>query len=151
LIFLTFLKLEFVVKSINRYLISIVFVLISPAVIAEWTKVADGNMFIPDQYIDMSSVKQAGPMAIYRQVNVLSQGTALLTEDLASKLSIYEYDCMNNTFRVLQSIGFSKAWATGDQVVLQSTSQNLREWHDLPLHPLGQGTFDILCPGGKVD
>jgi hypothetical protein len=145
------MKLEFVVKSINRYFISIVFVLISPAVIAEWTKVSDGNMLIPDQYIEINSVKQAGPMAIYRQVNVLSQGPALITEDLASKLSIYEYDCMNNKFRVLQSIGFSKAWATGDQVVLQSTSQNLREWYDLPLHPLGQGTFDILCPGRKVD
>ena len=145
------MKLEFVVKSINRYLISIVFVLISPAVIAEWTKVAAGNILEPDQYIETNSVKQTGPMAIYRQVNVLSQGPALLAEDLASKRSIYEYDCMNKKFRVLQSIGFRKAWATGDQVVLQSTSQNLKEWHDLPPHSLGQVTFDILCPGGKVD
>jgi hypothetical protein len=145
------MKLEFVVKSINRYLISIVFVLISPAVTAEWTKVSEGNMLVPDQYIETNSVKQTGPMAIYRQVNVLSQGPALLTEDLASKLSIYEYDCMNNKFRVLQSIGFRKAWATGDQVLLQSTSQNLREWNELPPHSLGLSTFDILCLGGKVD
>jgi hypothetical protein len=58
---------------------------------------------------------------------------------------------MNKKFRVLQSIGFRKAWATGDQVVLKSTTQNLKEWHDLPANSLGQVTFDILCPGGKVD
>lgn len=135
----------------NSYFVSIVFVLISPAVIADWTKVAAGNILEPDQYIETNSVKQTGPMAIYRQVNVLSQGPALLAEDLASKRSIYEYDCMNKKLRVLQSVGFRKAWATGDQVVLHSTSQNLKEWHDLPPHPLGQVTFDILCPGGKVD
>lgn len=145
------MKLELVVKSKNRYLMSIVFVLISPAVVAEWIKVVAGNILEPDQYIETNSVKQAGPMAIYRQVNVLSQGPALLAEDLVSKRSIHEYDCMNKKFRVLQSIGFRETWATGDPVVLQSTSQNFKEWHDLPPHSLGQVTFDILCPGGKVD
>lgn len=138
-------------KSIKHYFISFVFLLVSPAVIADWTKITAGNILEPDQYIETNSVKQTGPMAIYRQVNVLSQGPALLAEDLASKRSIYEYDCMNKKFRVLQSIGFRKAWATGDQVVLKSTTQNLKEWHDLPPNSLGQVTFDILCPGGKVD
>jgi hypothetical protein len=145
------MKLELGVKLMNRYLISLVFVLMSPAVIAQWTKVADGSTLEPDQYIETNSVKQAGPMAIYRQVNVLSQGPALIAEDLASKLSIYEYDCMNNKFRVLQSIGFRKAWATGDQVELQPTSKNLKEWRDLPSNSLGQVTFNMLCPGGKAD
>ena len=145
------MKLELIVKSIKHYFISFVFLLVSPAVIADWTKITAGNILEPDQYIETNSVKQTGPMAIYRQVNVLSQGPALLAENLASKRSIYEYDCMNKKLRVLQSIGFREAWATGDQVVLQSTSQSLREWHDLPPHSLGQFTFEILCASGKDD
>lgn len=145
------MKLELVVKSIGRYFISIVLILFSPSVIAEWTKVADGNILELEHYIEMNSVKQTGPMAIYRQVNVLSQGPVLLAQDLSSKLSIYEYDCMNSKFRILESFGYSKLWATGERVVLQSPSQRSKEWHDLPPHSLGQITFDILCPGDRAN
>lgn len=148
---MTVIKLEIIVKSINRYFISFIFVLISPAVVADWTMVAAGNILEPDQYVETNSVKQTGPMAIYRQVNVLSQGPGLRVKDISSRLSLYEYDCMNRKLRVLQSSEFSGAWATGEKVVSQTTSLGLKEWHVLPPHALGQTTFDMLCPGGKPD
>lgn len=145
------MNMEFEVKSISRYFIFIVMFLISTNMMAEWMKIANGNLLEPEQYIETSSVKQSGPMAIYRQVNVLSQGPGLRAKDISSRLSMYEYDCMNSKLRVLQSAEFSGAWATGEKAVLQTTSLSLKEWHDLPPHALGQTTFDILCPGGKAD
>lgn len=145
------MNMEFEVKSISRYFLSIVMFLSSTTVMAEWMKIANGNLLEPEQYIETSSVKQTGPMAIYRQVSVLSQGPGLLAKDFSSRLSIYEYDCMNSKLRVLQSSEFSGAWASGEKIVLQTTLVGLKEWHDLPPHALGQTAFDILCPGSKAD
>lgn len=145
------MNVEFEVKSISRYFISIVMFSTSPTVMAEWMKIANGNMLEPEQYIDTSSVKQTGPMAIYRQVNVLSQGPGLRAKDIASRLSKYEYDCMNNKLRVLQSLEFSGAWATGEGIVVKTTSLGLKEWRYLPPDALGRTTFEILCPGVKAD
>ncbi len=114
---------------------------------AEWKKIANGNWQEPEQYIEMDSVKQTGPMAIYRQVNVLSQGGALLPKGVSSKLSLYEYDCMNSKFRVLQTSAYSETWATGDKVVLPSPTHKSTAWQDVPAQSLGQIALSMLCPG----
>ena len=139
--------MQFAMKSISRYSISMVIVLMCTTAGAEWKKIANGNWQEPEQYIEMDSVKQTGPMAIYRQVNVLSQGGALLPKEVSSKLSLHEYDCMNSKFRVVQTSAYSEAWAAGDKVVLPSPTQKSKDWQDLPPQSLGQITLSMLCPG----
>ena len=143
--------MEFEVKSLSHYLVSIVMFSISANVMAEWMKIANGNLLEPEQYLETSSVKQTGPMAIYRQVNVLSQGPGLLAKDISSRLSIYEYDCMNRKLRVLETSEFTGAWAGGEKAASQTSSLGSKQWQSLPPHALGQTAFDILCPGGKAD
>ena len=58
----------------RQSLICLLFTFASPFAIADWQILSDGNKQEPEQYIDLQKVKQTGPMAIYRQVPVLSHG-----------------------------------------------------------------------------
>ena len=138
-------------NSLGHSFIALYLVLFGSVAIAEWTKVSNDLSNESGHYIDQDSVKQAGPMAIYRQVKVLSQDPLVLNQGIRSKLSIYEYDCMNTKFRLLEAFGFSAAWAKGEKIELQPTESNSRQWQDLPIHALGQVTFNMLCPSGKDD
>jgi len=133
---------------VRQYFVGLFFIFISPFVMAEWQILSDGGSDEPQQYIDLQNVKQAGPMAIYRQVQVLSQGAAVSTPDVLSTLLLYEYDCMNTKFRLLEATGFSMQWAKGQAMTL-SVSSSSTKWLPLPLQALGQKTFDLLCPDGK--
>lgn len=66
---------------------------------AEWTTIVSDPRLKLEHYIDQDSVKQSGPMAIYRQVKVLRQGDELANLGIQSVLGNYEYDCMNVKFR----------------------------------------------------
>jgi hypothetical protein len=133
---------------VRQYFVGLFFIFISPFVMAEWQILSDGGSDEPQQYIDLQNVKQAGPMAIYRQVQVLSQGAAVLTPGVLSTLLLYEYDCMNTKFRLLEATGFSMQWAKGQAMTL-SVSSSSTKWLPLPLQALGQKTFDLVCPDGK--
>ena len=129
----------------------ICFWLISTPVFAQWQRITEANAKELEHHVDMQSVKQAGPMSIYRQINVLSQGTAFKQQSLASTLSLYEYDCMNAKLRVLQVTGFSQAWGAGDKVLVTLPASSANAWQALPDTPLGQQTLDLLCPDGKEE
>jgi hypothetical protein len=118
---------------------------------AAWEKVSEANAADPEMYIEMESVKQAGPMSIYRQVKVLSQGPSLNLTPMGSKVELYEYDCMNSKLRILQVSGYSQAWATGEAADAPPLNAVMREWQDLPKSQLGQPTLNVLCPSGKDD
>ena len=121
----------------------------STTVFAEWQRITDDNAKELEHYVDMQSVKQTGPMSIYRQIQVLSQGAALKPQSLASTLSLHEYDCMSAKLRVLQVTGFSQAWGEGDKVLVSTSPASA--WQALPDSPLGQQMVDLLCPSGKDD
>ena len=130
------------------YFIGLLFYFFSPYSMAEWQLLADGGPREPQQYIDLQNVKQTGPMAIYRQVHVLSQGASVADHGFLSTLALYEYDCMNPQFRLLQTSGFSRQWAEGEGVTV-SASSGPAAWLPLSTHALGQKTFDLLFPDGK--
>jgi hypothetical protein len=79
--------------------------------------------------INTGTVKQTGPMAIYRQVQVRSQENEKEGDALTTQL--YEYDCMGSKMRIL--------------------NKPEPQWQELPEHPLGQETFQLLCPSGRDD
>lgn len=136
-----------------RSFISIVicFCLTSTPVFAEWQRITDGHAKELEHYVDMQSVKQAGPMSIYRQIQVLSQGSSLKQQSFESTISLHEYDCMNAKLRVLQVAGFSQPWGAGDKVLVTLPASNANAWQSLPVTPLGQQMVDLLCPSGKDD
>jgi hypothetical protein len=129
-----------------KFIIFLVFIATSPSVLAEWQRLADDkkNEIV---FIDLETVMQTGPMAIYRRVNVLTQAAEI--GKILSKLAVYEYDCMNTKMRILETSGFSGKWADGEKMTLPPEATELKEWHKLPSTSLGQKTFNILCPGGE--
>jgi hypothetical protein len=133
---------------LRQYFIGLSFIFVSPFALADWQVLSDGGSQDSEHYIDLQNVKQTGPMAIYRQVHVLSQGRAVADNGVLSTLALYEYDCMNTKFRVLQTSGFSRQWAEG-QPVTSSESSGPAEWLALSMQALGKKTFDLLCPDGK--
>ncbi len=133
---------------VRQHVIGLFFMLISPFVMAEWQLLSEANPEDSKQYIDLQNVKQTGPMAIYRQVRVLTQGVTVATNGVLSTLALYEYDCMNAKFRLLQTSGFSRLSAEGERMT-DSASSSPAKWLSLSEQALGQKTFDLLCPDGK--
>ena len=138
-------------KSLRGFFFLLMLASVNSSVYAAWEKVSEANAADPEMYIEMESVKQAGPMSIYRQVKVLSQGPSLNVNRMGSKVELYEYDCMNSKLRIVQVSGYSQAWATGEAADAPSLNAVMREWQDLPKSQLGQATFNMLCPSGKDD
>jgi hypothetical protein len=143
--------MELLMKSLRDYLFVLMLASVNSSVYAKWEKVSEANAADPEMYIEMESVKQAGPMSIYRQVKVLSQGPSLNLNRVGSKVELYEYDCMNSKLRILQVAGYSQVWATGEAVNAPPLNPEVREWQDLPKSQLGLPTFNMLCPSGKDD
>ena len=135
----------------HQCLMSLAMLAACPLVQAEWQQVSQENAQDIEHYLDQQSVKQTGPMSIYRQVRVLSQGTGLKPSALESMISLHEYDCMNAQLRVLQVTGFSLPWGAGDKVLVTLPASSANAWQALPDTPLGQQMVDLLCPSGKDD
>ena len=123
-------------------------VLVSSSVLAEWQRLGGKQSDGRQLFMDPQSVKQAGPMAIYRQVQVLSQGPNLFAPTAASIVTLYEYDCVSFRARVLGVEGFDKPWAAGNTLKLPSPSPAATQWHTPAEACLAEPMADALCPRG---
>ena len=123
-------------------------VLVSSSVLAEWQRLSGEQLHGRQLFMDPQSVKQAGPMAIYRQVQVLCQGPNLLAPTAASIVTLYEYDCVSFRARVLRVVGFDQPWATGNTLKLPSPSAAAAQWHTPAEASLAEPMVDALCPRG---
>ena len=121
-------------------------VLASSSVLAEWQQLGGQQSNDRELFMDPQSVKQTGPMAIYRQVQVLNQGPDLLEPTAGSTVTLYEYDCMSSRVRVLRVVGFDKPWAAGNALKLPSPSTAAVQWHTPVEASLAQPMVDTLCP-----
>lgn len=137
-------------KTVHAYVILLVLASVNSNVYAAWEKVSEADAVAPEMFIEMESVKQAGPMSIYRQVKILSQGPVLNVNRMGSKVELYEYDCMSSKLRILQVSGYTQAWATGEAADAPLNPAML-VWQELPKGQLGLTTFNLLCPSGKDD
>ena len=123
-------------------------VLVSSSVMAEWQRLGGEQSNGRQLFMDPQSVKQAGPMAIYRQVQVLSQGPNLLAPTAASIVTLYEYDCVSFRARVLRMVGFDEPWAAGNTLKLPSPSTAAAQWHTPAEAGLAEPMVAALCPRG---
>ena len=123
-------------------------VLVGSPALAEWQRLGGQQSNGRELFMDPQSVKQAGPMAIYRQVQVLNQGPNLLGPIATSIVTLYEYNCMSSQVRVLRVVGFDKPWAAGNTLRLPSPSPAAAQWHIPAEESLAQPMVDTLCPQG---
>ena len=123
-------------------------VLVSSSALAEWQRLSGSQSDGRQLFMDPQSVRQAGPMAIYRQVQVLSQGPNLLVPTAASVVTLYEYDCVSFRARVLSVVGFDEPWATGNTLILPPPSAAAAQWHTPTEASLVEPMVNALCPRG---
>ena len=83
---------------------------------ADWSRIAEKSHPEPQQYIDLDSVKQTGPMAIMRRVWELRNFSKPVNGGVRSIKRLSEYDCMNQRHRVIQELWFTDPWAQGESV-----------------------------------
>jgi hypothetical protein len=116
------------VNHINPWLLSATLLVCSSAALANWHPLTS-HASAEKIEIDMDSIKQSGPMAIYRQVQVRSQVAHAKDKDGETLTTqLYEYDCMGSKMRILD--------------------KPEPQWQELPEHPLGQETLQLICPSG---
>ena len=112
-------------NNVNLWFLSAALLSCSSAALAIWHPLTS-HASAQKIEIDMDSIKQSGPMAIYRQVQVRIHGNDKEGEALTTQL--YEYDCMGSKMRILD--------------------KPEPQWQELPEHPLGQETLQLICPSG---
>ena len=119
---------------------------------AAWTQL-DPDLSATDQrrYVDLVTVRQAGPMAIYRQVSELTVYPTHLEFGAISILRTSEYDCMTARVRVLTEAGFRSPWADGQTLRIPMEYRRQGDWYALSAHPAGAAVWNLLCPGGAEE
>ena len=135
--------------KISNWLVHNFLLLTSTTVLAQWQPLHHQRSTETAYFLDLRSVKQTGPMSIYRQVKVLSQGSEQQPQLLESSVSLHEYDCMSAKMRVLSVTRFSRPWGDGDKLEASQPPAGLHVWQALPQSPLGLQALDMLCPSGK--
>jgi hypothetical protein len=116
---------------------------------AAWTQLDpdSGNTDLR-RYIDLGSVRQAGPMAIYRQVSELTVYAVRLESGAMSILRTSEYDCMNARIRVLTEAGFRSPGADGEAASIPPGYRRQGDWYALTTDLADEAVWSLLCPGG---
>ena len=115
---------------------------------AAWTPVDDASGETdPSRFIDPDTVRQAGPMAIYRQVRELTVYAARRESGLQSILRTTEYDCMAPRIRVLAEAAFASSDGSGAPVSLPISERLRGDWVALGEHPSGKTVWKLVCPG----
>ncbi len=118
------------------------------ATFAAWTPVdTEAGHAAARAYVDLDTVRQSGPMAIYRQVSELTDHALDRAAGLRSIVRTSEYDCMNRRVRVLKETGFSSAQGAGDTVPIPQSHQRQGDWQALAAHPGGARVWALVCPG----
>lgn len=113
---------------------------------ADWSRIAEKSHPEPQQYIDLDSVKQTGPMAIMRRVWELRNFSKSLNGGVRSIKRLSEYDCMNQRHRVIQELWFTDPWAQGESVASGRKDEAEPAWHPVKAKSINKVILDELCP-----
>ena len=116
---------------------------------ADWSRIAEKSHPEPQQYIDLDSVKQTGPMAIMRRVWELSNYSKPVHDGVQSAKRLSEYDCMDRRHRVLQEVWFAEPWAKGENVTPRRKDNTEPAWRSIEKKSINEIIFDEVCPSGN--
>jgi hypothetical protein len=124
-----------------------------PCLATQWVPVGTRSMNPLPVYIKPETVRQSGPMAIYRQVEELRNEAAPVAQGsgtpVGSVWQLVEYDCMQPRVRILKRTAFSGHWASGEEVpaLTTVTPPNRLDWRNLADHPFALDVIREVCPG----
>lgn len=122
---------------------------------AQWVQVGTGTMNPLGVYIKPETVRQSGPMAIYRQVEELRNEGAPVAQESGTRAGsvwqLVEYDCMQPRVRILKRTAYSGHWANGQEIPASTTapSPSRPDWRNLADHPFALDVIREVCPGLK--
>ena len=118
----------------------------SQAALADWSRVAETTHPEPQQYLDLDSVKQTGPMAIMRRVWELRNYSTPHHDKVRSIKRLSEYDCMDRRHRVVQELWFTDPWAKGESVPPPLRDDAELAWRPIAPRSINEIILDEMCP-----
>ena len=113
---------------------------------ADWSRIAEKSHLEPQQYVDLGSVKQTGPMAIMRRVWELRNYSKPVHGGVRSIKRLSEYDCMNHRHRVIQEFWFTDLWAQGENMVTSRKDEVEPAWRPIKAKSVNKVILDEMCP-----
>jgi hypothetical protein len=109
---------------------------------ADWTPVGAGD-YIAAAYADKESIRRTGPLAkMSGMYDFRRQDFTPAGKGLFSTVVLREYDCGQRRVRLLSSIDFAGAMATGEVV---DTSDRAGRWESIVAGALDEAFWNIAC------
>ena len=126
-----------------KLLIAALLAVFSTSVMAEWTKIIDGNTGTDTIYADHSTIRKSGNKV---KMWLLYDTKVAQTVEGMRYLSMSEqdeYDCKEETRRVLALIAYSKNMGAGE--VVHTTGAIHEEPRPIPPGSMVEGIFKVAC------
>ncbi len=118
---------------------------------ADWLKVQGQLHDSFDQFIELKTVRQTGPMNTMRRVWEVRNFNVVKADGVVSVKSQVEYDCKDRRFRVLEEGFFSDHWAKGDKLATRVNDVQPGAWSGIGKRSLRENIFNTVCPSDESD
>ncbi len=124
----------------HKLLISILLILVSTSVMAEWTLIDSNDE--TNTYVDLNTIRKIGNKVKIWSLLDHKTARALSSQSYSSMKIHYEYDCKNETGRLLFITAYSGKMGTETPILPQSADSSAD-----PIIPdsIDQSRFEIAC------
>ena len=121
----------------KRYLSFIVFLMFSNTAMAEWVLIGSVDEF--DLYVDTTTIRKNGNLVKMWELKDYKTGQNTQDGVYLSKKVQHEYDCRNETDRLLALVAYSGNMGSGKVI----SSFTVNEYQS-PAHPIVPGTVGVV-------
>ena len=101
-----------------KKLVPLLLLFMSATASADWLKINSAAGTSPEKFIDMTAIRQTGPMNTMRRVWEISNLAKGASNKVLSIKNYMEYDCKDRRIRVLEESNFSEYWAQGEKLAV---------------------------------
>ena len=126
-----------------KILIAVLLAVFSTSVMAEWTRVSGSDTDTSTAYADLSTIRKSGNKV---KMWVLLDYKVVRTVDGMRYLSMtnqFEYDCKEETSRILAFLWYSKNMGAGE--VVYTSGAMHEEPRPIPPGSMIEGIFKVAC------
>ena len=126
-----------------KMIMTLLLLIVSTSVFAEWTKVtnsSDGDMTV---YVDYGSIKNKGNKVMMLDLTDFKTVHKNKSYRYFSQLSLNEYDCEEETRRMLDFHWYSENMKKGNIVYSEKNIND--EGKSIPTDSIGTDLFNIAC------
>ncbi len=126
-----------------KKILTLLILMISTSVFAEWTKVTDSSDGDITVYVDYRSIKKKGNKVKMFDLSDFKTVQKTKSYRYLSQLSLNEYDCEKERRRMLDFHWFSENMKKGDIVYSEKNIND--EGKSIPTDSIGTDLFNIAC------